>query len=89
MWLPIEPIIAKINQGLIQGGITNNELSSDRAFKAFSISITTRTDKLRVLAFTFPLVKYSQGFLEKSNPSKLVTLKEPVGHEGHSLQLES
>lgn len=66
-------MIAKIRYGLIQGGITSKELSSDRAFKAFNISITTRTDSERVLALIFPLVKYSHGFAEKSRPLNGVT----------------
>jgi hypothetical protein len=65
--------MATINHGFIQGGITNNELSSDKAFKALNISITTNTDKLKVLAFILPFVKYSHGFLEKSKLSKLFT----------------
>jgi hypothetical protein len=64
-------------------------LSSDRALRAFSISMTTSTERLSVLALTFPFVKYSHGFLEKSNPPKLFTWRLPAGHCGHSLQLES
>lgn len=75
--------------GLIQGGIVIKELSSDNAFNALNISITTKTDKLKVEAFTFPLVKYSHGLLVKSIPPKLFTLKESLGHEGHSDQLDN
>lgn len=64
----IEPIMAKMRYGLIQGGIVIRELSSDKALRALNISITTKTDKLRVEALTFPLVKYSQGLFEKSIP---------------------
>lgn len=53
--------------------MVSNELSSDKAFKALNISITTKTDKLKVLALTLPLVKYSQGLLEKSMPRMLFT----------------
>ena len=86
-WLPIDATIARSNQGFTHGGITKRELSSERAFKALSISITTSTERLRVLALTLPFVKYSQGFFEKSIPPKLLTVK-PV-HDGHSLQFES
>lgn len=83
----MEAKMARRSQGLTQGGIMSRELSSERAFIALSISITTRTERLRVLALTLPLVKYSQGFLEKSKPPKFLTVK-PV-QLGHSLQLES
>jgi hypothetical protein len=66
-----EPKMATINHRLIQGGMTNKELSSLRALRALSISIMTSTERLSVLAFIFPFVKYSHGFFEKSNPSKL------------------
>lgn len=69
--------------------MVTSELSSESAFKALNISMTTRTDRLRVLALTLPLVKYSQGFLEKSKWSKLFGWKDPLGHEGHSLQFLS
>jgi hypothetical protein len=49
--------------------------------------MTTRTERLRVLALTLPLVKYSHGFFEKSIPKKLETSK-PV-QWGHSDQFES
>lgn len=68
----IDPAIARIRYGLIHGGIVIKELSSESAFNALNISITTRTERLKVLALTFPLVKYSQGFAEKSNPPKLL-----------------
>ena len=81
-------MIARMRYGLIQGGITNSELSSDSAFRALSISITTKTESDKVHAFTFPLVKYSQGLAVKSSPSKLATEK-PSFQEGHSLQLDN
>jgi len=85
----IEPAIAKMRYGLIQGGITISELSSDRAFNAFIISITTKTERDSVEAFTLPLVKYSHGFLVKSKLSKLLGVKLPFGHAGHSLQFDN
>ena len=73
IWDPMDATMATINQGLIHGGITKSELSSDKAFNALSISITTNTERLRVLALTLPLVKYSQGFLLKSIPKNGAT----------------
>jgi hypothetical protein len=43
------------------------------AFKALNISITTKTDNESVDAFTFPVVKYKQGFFYKSTPSMKFT----------------
>lgn len=83
----VENNIARIRQRLVNGVTTRSELSSDSALRALSISMITRTDRLRVLAFTLPLVKQSQGLLVKSYPSKLLGWN-PF-HEGHSLQWES
>jgi len=62
IWLATDPKMARMSQGLIQGGIVINELSSDKALRALNISIMTSTDKLSVDAFTFPFVKYSHGW---------------------------
>jgi hypothetical protein len=64
--------------------MTNRELSSERALRALSISITTNTERLRVLALTLPLVKYSHGFFEKSIPKNGAAVNP--SQLGHSLQ---
>jgi hypothetical protein len=50
--------MASKRYGFMKGDIVNRELSSDMAFNAFNISITTKTLRDKVLAFTFPAVKY-------------------------------
>ena len=72
-WEPIEAAIASNKYGLTNGLIVKRESSSDIAFKALNISITTNTDNERVDAFTFPVVKYKQGFFCKSIPSIKLT----------------
>jgi hypothetical protein len=54
-------------QAMIKYGFENNPTlnileSSESAFTAFSISISTKTLKDIVEAFFLPLVKYSQAF---------------------------
>ena len=61
-WSTIELAMAAINHGFTIGVIVNSELSSEIAFRAFSISITTSTDRERVEALTLPSVKYLHGF---------------------------
>lgn len=87
---PIEAAIANNKYGLTSGLILNNDSSSEIAFKAFNISITTRTDRDSVDAFTFPIVKYKQGLLCKSTPSiKLTGWKLSFGQDGHYPQLDN
>lgn len=59
----IDPNMANIKYGFANTPTFNIELSynllrkdhtSDKAFKALNISITTKTDKLKVDAFYFP-----------------------------------
>ena len=89
-WAPIEAAIANNKYGLTRGLILKSDSSSDIAFKAFNISITTSTDKDNVEAFTFPIVKYKHGLLCKSTPSmKLTGLKESFGQDGHYPQFDS
>jgi len=84
----VELKVAAIRYRLVKGVTTSNELSSLSALYALNISIITRTERESVAAFTFPLVKYSQGWLYKSIPSiKLFTLKSVQA--GHSDQCES
>ena len=45
---------AKIKSGLLKSPTLNMLESSDKAFKAFNISIMTSTDKLSVEALAFP-----------------------------------
>ncbi len=74
-------MMARINHGFNHNGITNKELSSEIAFIALSISITTSTVKLRVQAFFFAKVKYKHGSLERSKSEKLLAVKPvQVGH---------
>ena len=47
---------------MMNGLMVNKELSSEMAFRAFSISITTSTESDRVEALILPCVKYEQGF---------------------------
>ena len=49
--------IANRSHGLIQGGITNSEISSEMALHALNISITTSTVRESVEAFNLPVVK--------------------------------
>lgn len=49
--------MASKRYGFINIVITKRELSSDMALSAFNISITTKTLRDRVLAFTLPTVK--------------------------------
>jgi len=72
-WSPMETAIATMRYGLTNGCITNKELSSEIAFNALSISITTKTESDRVDALTLPTVKYVHGFWEKSRPSIKLT----------------
>jgi len=51
------------------------DYSSDKALKAFNISIITKTVRDKVAGFYFPQVKYKQGSLEKSYFPKLATVK--------------
>ena len=74
-WAPIEAAIAKSKYGFTSGLILNKESSSDIAFNALNISITTRTDNDNVEAFTFPIVKYKHGFFYKSIPSMKLLVK--------------
>lgn len=57
-WRPIDPAIASKRYGFTNGLIVRSELSSDIALSALSISITTKTDKDKVDAFTLPETKY-------------------------------
>ena len=87
---PIEAAIANNKYGLTSGLILNKDSSSDIAFNAFNISMTTRTVKDNVEAFTFPIVKYKQGLLCKSIPSmKLTGWKVSFGQEGHYPQFDN
>ena len=52
-----EDAIASRSHGLIQGGITNSEMSSEMALHALNISITTSTVSDNVEAFSLPSVK--------------------------------
>lgn len=82
--------MANKRYGFIRGDIVNRELSSEIAFNAFNISITTKTLRDKVLAFTFPAVKYWHGFLTKSKPSmKLAGANSAAGQAGQSPQCES
>ena len=56
-WESIEPMMARMSHGFTQGGICNKLPSSETALRAFSISIVTSTDKLRVMALALPMVK--------------------------------
>jgi len=53
--------MANMSVGLASGPTVNKELSSDKAFNALNISITTRTVNDKVDAFYFPKVKYLHG----------------------------
>jgi len=67
--------------------MVSRELSSEMAFKAFNISMTTSTERDSVEAFTLPDTKYSHGFLVRSNPSiKLAGVNSSLDHLGHSDQ---
>lgn len=46
----------------MKGDMVRRELSSEIAFSAFNISITTSTDRLKVDALILPEVKYEHGF---------------------------
>jgi hypothetical protein len=48
---------ARINKGLLKSPTLKMLESSERAFTAFSISINTNTDKLRVEALLLPCIK--------------------------------
>lgn len=56
-WRPMDHVMARRRYGLTNGDMVNRELSSEMAFKALSISMTTRTESERVEALTFPVVK--------------------------------
>ena len=71
----IENEIATINQGFNHTGIVNNELSSEMAFIALNISITTNTVKLKVHGFLLASEKYRQGLVDKSNPENELAVK--------------
>lgn len=71
----IENVIATNNQGFNHTGIVNNELSSEIAFIALNISITTKTVKLKVHGFLLAREKYKQGLDDKSNPEKELAVK--------------
>ena len=60
-----EPMHAKINQGLVHGGIWTSDPSSETALKASAIPMITKTVKDSVEAFHLPAVKYEQGALSK------------------------
>lgn len=51
---PNEMNIASSSHGFAQGGMCNSDPSSDRALRAFNISMVTKTDSDRVEAFFFP-----------------------------------
>jgi len=74
-WVKIDEKIASINHGFVVIGIVSKEDSSEIALHALNISITTNTVKDSVTGFRFPVVKYKQAFLVKSNPLKLFTVK--------------
>ena len=71
----IEKEIATSNHGFNHTGIESNELSSEIAFMALNISITTKTVKLRVQGLVLKTVKYEHGSFDKSKPEKLLTEK--------------
>lgn len=56
-WRAMEPQIAKIKYGFTKGVWDKRELSSEIAFRALSISITTKTERESVEALTLPLTK--------------------------------
>jgi len=60
-WRETDPAIAIKRKGLQKIPILNKEVSSLKAFKAFNISIITKTVKERVEAVDLPQVKYKQG----------------------------
>ena len=53
----IDPAMAKRRYGLTNGDMVRSELSSEMAFSALSISITTSTERDRVDALIVPSVK--------------------------------
>lgn len=66
------------------GFMVTSELSSEIALRAFSISITTSTDRDRVEALTFPSVKYLHGsWLRSSSGMKLAGENSSLVHVGH------
>lgn len=54
---PNETDIARRSHGLTQGGIVSRLVSSDKAFNELNISIATKTERERVVAFTLPDLK--------------------------------
>jgi hypothetical protein len=50
----METQMATSRYGFVQGGMTSSEQSSDSAFRAFSISMTTITLRDRVMALVLP-----------------------------------
>ena len=66
------------------GFIVSSELSSEIAFRAFSISITTRTESDKVDALIFPSVKYLHGSAYKSSSGmKFTGLNSSLVQFGH------
>merc|ERR1719263_1876127 len=88
-WRPKETNIASRSHGLAHGGIWRREPSSERALRALSISMTTRTEREKVEAVALPLVKYSHGLAERSMPTPLAAhwrksgVYEPYGKSAH------
>jgi hypothetical protein len=84
MWRPMELDMARRRYGLTNGLMVRRELSSEIALRAFNISITTRTDRDKVDAFTFPSTKYLHGSFCKSIPSiKLAGANSSLVQVGH------
>lgn len=64
---PNETAMATRSHGLTQGGIARRLVSSESALRELNISMATKTESESVVAFPFPVLKYSQGSFSNEN----------------------